>query len=154
CSAIFLLCCLTASPLSADDPVTDFFLGGLERKINDVLDRATANGNELIQKMAEQALAVIKAWKESNEALLKTAFDRLNDTTKKIFDEMDKTFTRLENDETIVMRDAQRLSANWIGFVKELPFTNHNPEVFLYYPRVISPVAAGGGIVAVHVIGP
>jgi hypothetical protein len=139
--------------VSAQAPVTDFVLGGVERKINDVLDHATANGNELVQKMAEQALAVIKAWKESNEALLKLAFDRLDDTTKNIFDEMDKTFIRLESDETIVMRDAQRLSANWIGFVKGLPFTNHNPEVFLYYPRVIRFVK-DGGIVPIHIIGP
>jgi hypothetical protein len=153
CRVLLFVCCLAAFPVSAQDPVTDFFLGGVERKINDVLDHATADGNSLIQKMAEQALAVIKAWKESNEALLKTAFDRLDTTTQNIFNEMDKTFTRLESDETIVMRDAQRLSANWIGFVKELPFTNHNPEVFIYYPRVIRPVE-GGGIVPIHIIGP
>src|SRR6516165_3440440 len=113
---IFFVWCFTAFPASADDP-----LSFLENKINDVLDHATADGNALIQKMAEQALAVIKAWKESNEALLNTAFDRLDATTKNIFDEMDKTFTRLESDETLIMRDAQQLSANWIGFVKGLP---------------------------------
>ena len=107
--------------------------------------------------MAKQALAVIKAWKESNEALLNTAFDRLDQSTQNIFNEMDRTFTRFEADETIVMHDAQRLSANWIGFVKGLPFTNHNPEVFIYYPRVITPPPpppGGGGIVPIHIIGP
>src|SRR6476619_2374993 len=105
---------------------------------------------------AKQALAVIKAWKEANEALLNTAFDRLDQTAQNFFNEMDRTFTRLETDETIVMHDAQQLSANWIGFVKGLPFTNHNPEVFIYYPRVITPPppGGGGGIVPVHIIGP
>jgi hypothetical protein len=150
----FLFCWLIVFPVRADSPITNFFLGGLEQKIDGVLDHATADGNSLVQQMAERAKDVIKAWKESNEALLNVAFDRLDAATQKVFNEMDKTFTRAESDEIIVMRDAQRLSANWIGFVKDLPFTNHNPEVFLYYPRVVRPIATRDGIVAIHIIGP
>jgi hypothetical protein len=153
CGVALLICCLTASPVSAQDPITSFVLGGLEQKVNDALEKAKAASDALIRLMAEQALAVIKAWKESNKELLNTAFDRLDNTSKNVFHEMDKTFTRFETDETIVMHHAVQLSANWIDFVKDLPFTNHNPEVFLYYPRVIRQLPTGDGV-PIHIIGP
>ena len=145
-------CFFISSPVSADDPVTNLVLGGVENKINDVLDHATADGDFLIQRLAQQALAVIKAWKESNEALINTAFDRLDNSTQQLFNDMNMTFSRLETDETIAMQDAETLSANWSGVIKDLPFTNHDPEVFDYYPRVISPV--GGGTIPIHIVGP
>lgn len=151
--AVFLTASsLISVPINAQDPVTGVLLGGVEGKINDVLDHATANGDFLIQRMAQQALALIKAWKESNESLLNTGFDRLDSTTQALFNDMKTTFSRLEEDKTIAVHDVERLSAIWSGTIKGLPFTNHDPEVFDYYPRVIRPV--GGNLVPVHIVGP
>ena len=53
---------------------------------------------------------------------------------------MDATLSRLEEDKAIAVGDAENLTAQWAQELKNLPFTNYDPEVLGYRPRVIVPV--------------
>jgi hypothetical protein len=149
-----ILCGLFAisAPARADDPITDFVLGGIERKANDVVDHARDAADFVARRIGEQALAVIKAWKEANSQLLDKTFSGIDEQSRAIFNQMDQTLSRLEQDKTMAIRDAQNLTAIWSGVLKNLPTVNHDPEVLTYYPRVILPI--GEPLIPLHVIGP
>ena len=101
--------------------------------------------------MGQEALAVIKAWKESNAELLDKAFAGVDDTTKKMFEEMNRTMSRLEENKEIAVKDVERLSGVWSNVIKNLPLTNPDPELYFYRPKVVLPV--GEDIVPVRLVG-
>jgi hypothetical protein len=71
---------------------------------------------------------------------------------KKTFNHMQLVLAKLDSDERVLMGDAERLSSEIAVMEKNLPFTNHNPEMWDYKPRVILP--AGNKIIAAHIVGP
>ncbi|RWP68182.1 hypothetical protein [Mesorhizobium sp.] len=143
---------LISGATRADDPVTDFFLGGIEDKAENLMEKARSEANAVAWGVADAAKSVIEAWKLSNAELLDKAFSGLSVQQRELFNNMDETLTRLENNQELVVRDAEKLTAEWSGVIKNLPFTNHDPEVLNYRPRVIVPI--GEGTVPLVVTGP
>ncbi|NEJ83955.1 hypothetical protein GR268_46785, partial [Rhizobium leguminosarum] len=129
-SSAFAILFLAAAvvPANADDPVTDFVLGGIERKAESVIDHAKEAGDFLAWRMGQEALGGIKAWKESNTELLNVAFDRIDGVQRKTFNEIDVTLTRLEEGKAILVKDAEKLTIQWSGMVKNFPTVNQDPE--------------------------
>jgi hypothetical protein len=141
-----------AMPLANAGPITNFFLDGVEDKAENVMAKARAEGNALAWGVADAAKSVIDAWKDANKELLDDAFDGLEEQQRRLFNNMNETLTRLEDDQTILVRNAERLTAEWSGVIKDIPFVDHDPEVMNYRPRVITPV--GEGEVPLVVVGP
>lgn len=148
----FLTVLLLPVSTKADDPLTDFVLGGITRKAEGVIDHARDAADFLAQRIGEEALAVIKSWKEANSQLLDKAFSGIDEEQRTLFNQMDKTLSRLEQDKTMAIRDAQNITAIWSGVLKNIPGVNHDPEVLTYYPRVMLPI--GEPSIRMHVIGP
>lgn len=155
-SKLFLLSGLIASTLTydatADDPLTDFMLGGIERKADDLMARARSEANAVAWGVADAAKSTIEAWKQANSALLSQAFSGLSDQQKQLFNNMNEALERLEHDQAVAVSDAEKLTAMWTGVVKDLPFVNHDPELMNYRPRVVVPI--GEAAVPMSLLGP
>src|SRR5262245_4773468 len=108
----------------ADDPITDFFLGGLERKAKGVIDHAKEAGDFLAWRIGQEILTAIRAYKEATSELINQGSKEVNATLQKTFNEMEQTLDRIERGEEVIVNDAQRLTAQWSGIVKNIPFTN------------------------------
>ncbi|MER8706194.1 hypothetical protein NKH49_11545 [Mesorhizobium sp. M1088] len=144
--------CISILPLQAADPITDAVLGGIEHKAQSILDRAKDDANDVVNNAAIRALSIIEAWKKANSELLNQGFDRIDETTKNFFNNMSTDLDRLEKGEEKTAKDIQKITNQWSSTIKDLPFTNKDPEVVDYFPRVFLPI--GDEQIPVHIVGP
>jgi hypothetical protein len=144
-----VLCLATAVPSRADTPLD---MLGLEKSINDVSRRAQETGDEIAKAFANQALEIIKAWKEANKDLINTAFDRLDQQSQALFTELQNTATRLEKAEAVTFIDLQRTLANaGASLGGAIPGGSDQPQFFFYWPSVALP--KGEKSINVRVVG-
>jgi len=153
-TALFVLLSpfIFASPGYSDDPITSAILNPIQNKADEIIDRATQSGDALAKTLGEEIRNSIQVWKKANSALLNQAFSSLDEQEKKTFNHMKLVLATLDSDERVLMGDAQRLSSEIAVMEKNLPFTNHDAEMWDYKPRVILP--SGNKVIAIRIIGP
>jgi hypothetical protein len=127
-------------------------LDPLQAKADEIIDRAGATGNSFARTVGEEIRSSIEAWRKANSSLLNQAFSRLDEQQRKLFNDMQNVLDQLSQNETALMSDVQRVSSEIAVMEKNLPFTNHDPEMWDYKPRVVLPV--GNNVIAVRVVGP
>lgn len=151
--SILALCFIaTATRANADDIISDALLGGLESKADAVIDHARDAGDFLAWRIGQEVKAAIKEYKDATADLINLADQKYKDNLRLTFNKMSETLDRLERDETVAIGDAQALTAEWGGLFKDIPFTNHDPEVLTYGPRVFTPI--GDDAIPLKVLGP
>lgn len=109
--------------------------------------RATCSFGEL-----EQARDLLDAWKATNESLLNTAFNKLDDFTRKAFNQIDSMVDKVNNDKEVTVGEVRDLTAQWSQIISNLPLANHDVQILTYSPRVIVPV--GETTIALRIEGP
>jgi hypothetical protein len=129
---------LLSTPARSDESFTDFFLGGVEKKADRVIDHAEAAGQPVVVAFGREMKDAIEAWKLANRDLLDTAFDRLNDSDRRLFLNINATLDRLENDKAVALQEMSALSSQWGAMVKGLRL-NPSVDVSFYQPRVVVP---------------
>jgi hypothetical protein len=154
CAISSLLLSGVASPAhaAAKGVLAGVLVGDLEGQANSVIDNARNSGDFLIWRMAEQAKAVLEAWKKANTDILNTAFEGLSEANREMFDGIDATLTRASKERELAVGDAQKITLEWAQIIKSLPFTNSEAELLSYSPRVILPV--GDAPITLRMNGP
>jgi hypothetical protein len=143
---------IPASAQIATGVVAGVLLKDLHNKADHVIQSAQNAGDFLIWRAAQQALAVIEAWKKANSSLIDQAFDRLDDTTRQIFLDIDRSLDKMDKERELAVADAQRLTLQWAQIVKSFPLANREAEMLTYSPRVIMP--EGEQFIDVQIFGP
>jgi hypothetical protein len=151
CVAVLLVTSIS-SPAWAIEPITDALLDKADKEAKDVIQRAEAAGNAIAKEAGEQARKAI-------EALRKAVHDSIGETKEAvlsaqwaIFNNINSLIDKANNSEKVLVTDVTTLTATLSNQIKNLPWTNHAPEVMLHQPRVIVP--KGPPVIAFRVIGP
>jgi hypothetical protein len=132
--------------------VTGVLLGDLQDKADHVINSAQNAGDFLIWRAAQQALAVIEAWKAANSSLITQAFDRLDAASKQLFVGIDRSLDKMDQERELAVADAQKLTLEWAQNIKSFPLANNDAELLTYSPRVLLP--DGEKIVDLQIFGP
>jgi hypothetical protein len=85
-----------ASHVYASDPITSAVLDPLQSKADEVIDRATRNGDTLAKAIGEEIRNGIQAWKRANSSLLYKAFSDLDKQERKTFRDMQALIVELD----------------------------------------------------------
>lgn len=143
-----ILMAINSSLAFADTPLD---ILGVEKSVNDAARRARETGDAVAAAFAEQALKIIAEWKKANTSLINTAFDRLDQTTRDTFTNINNIAVRLEKSEAVAYVDIQRTMAAAGGVIDRLPMASREPQVTFYWPAVLTP--NNGQTVSVRIIG-
>jgi len=138
-----------APSLRADTPLD---LLGLEKSINDAARRAQETGDYIAKAFADQALRIIAEWRKANGDLINIAFDRLDEQTEALFNELDATAQRIQQGRSVAFIDIQRTLATAGSLIARLPFATSEPSVIFYWPAIVTP--SGGQKIDVRIVGP
>ena len=141
-----------SSPAMAQSPSARAVFGEMRENLQAVVRSAEEAENRLIQKLAETALDTIVALEASAGELIDQSFNRLDATTRETFNEIASFADRVEEGQEILVADADRLSAQWMRGLRDIPGVTDRHEIYTHSPRVVAPSSSTGFLM--KVIGP
>lgn len=146
---VVLVLMLPVSHSRADTPLD---ILGVEKTVNDAGRKAQETGDRIAQAFAEQALRVLAEWKRTHSDLINQAFDRWDDSSKRLITDINNVATRIEKGEAVAFVDIQRTMATAGDILgKRIPGSSDEPLVSFYWPAVTVPV--GTSTITMRVIG-
>jgi hypothetical protein len=157
-AASFMLTASHAGPVGAQVvPIVGTLATGavidkLEQGFNEALNTYQAEKNLLLAELMKESLDLLDTWKATNVSLINTAFDKLDASTQKAFNDMNALLQDVKGAETTTVHDVKDITAQWAQIVASVPLVNAAPTILDYGPRVVVPL--GADEVAVKVSGP
>jgi hypothetical protein len=108
-----------------------------------IVDVAKNAGDFISWRTAQQASALIDAWKRTNSARLPTFFGEADPSTQNLFREMSDVLDRIYSGGQLNVAEARRFTAEWSEAIKLMPEDSKKAEVLDYQPRIFLSGAEG-----------
>lgn len=107
-------------------------------RLNEALDKATANGDFLAMRASQEALYVIDAFKKANQDLLDDAFDRIGDERRAVLNGLRQTTEAIEEGRVDTLQKLQQTSDQMDRLVRDSTF-KRQPVVYRYRGSIVTP---------------
>ncbi|HYC75179.1 hypothetical protein [Brevundimonas sp.] len=107
-------------------------------RLNEALDKATANGDFLAMRASQEALYVIDAFKKANQELLDDAFDRIGDERRALLNGLRETTRAIEEGRIDTLQKLQDTGDQMDRLVRDSTF-KRQPVVYRYRGSIVTP---------------
>jgi hypothetical protein len=143
----FLLTIVLAGPLAlqplqnaasaefAKNESVRLILDEIGSKADGILDVAGNAGDFVSWRAAQQASALMDAWKRKNSARLDDNFEEVDNSTQNLFIKMDEALDKINSGARVNVDEAHRLTAEWSEAIRLMPEESSETELLDYQPR-------------------
>lgn len=107
-------------------------------RLNEALDKATANGDFLAMRASQEALYVINAFKKANQELLDDAFERIGDERRALLNGLRQTTQAIEEGRIDTLQKLQETGDQMDRLVRDSTF-KRQPVVYRYRGSIVTP---------------
>lgn len=112
----------------------------LRSEISSVLNQAQDTGNFLIARAAVESKDALDLWESHNKSLINLTFDRLDESSRQLFERVDKTLDGTIRGAKGTIESAKDLADIANQIVEQIP-TNRGTYVTRFIPRIVPPNA-------------
>lgn len=107
-------------------------------QLRQTLDKATSSGDFLAVRATQQAMFILDAFKETNESLLNTAFDRIGQERQAVLNSLRNTVREINEGRVDTLLKLENTTDQLDRLVRETTFKSY-PVVYRYRGSLVTP---------------
>lgn len=107
-------------------------------ELQETLDKATSSGDFLAIRATQQAMFILDAFKETNESLLDTAFDRIGQERQAVLNGLRNTVRQIDEGRVNTLLKLENTTDQLDRLVRETTFKSY-PVVYRYRGSIVTP---------------